>query len=84
MYPLAFPEASPTVSSPPFPREHAGEPSPVRCVKCDAVNVKAATLAGAFVYLRCSSCAEVWAVTERRRIPRHVVAPNTPRSILET
>lgn len=56
----------------------------MRCVKCDAVNVKAATLAGAFVYLRCGACAEVWAVAERRRIPRHVVAPNTPGSILET
>lgn len=84
MYPLVSQEASPPVSSPQFSREHAGEPSPVRCVKCDAVNVKAATLAGAFVYLRCSACAEVWAVTERRRIPRHVVAANTPGSILET
>lgn len=43
------------------------------CVKCGATEVKAATLAGTFVYLRCGVCAEVWAVRDRRRFPRHAL-----------
>jgi hypothetical protein len=44
-------------------------------VKCGATQVKAATLAGAFVYLRCGACAEVWAVQDRRRFPRETLTP---------
>jgi hypothetical protein len=42
----------------------------LRCPKCNAPHVKAATLAGAFVYLRCVACAEVWSMPERREFRR--------------
>ena len=63
-----------SVSSPELLRDELGGVPPLCCLTCGAADVKAATLAGAFVYLRCGACAEVWAVPERRKLPRHALA----------
>jgi hypothetical protein len=47
-----------------------GTPIDLRCPKCNTPQVKAASLAGSFVYLRCTACAEVWSIPERREFRR--------------
>jgi uncharacterized Zn finger protein len=52
-----------------------GGPSPgVHCPKCLSTNFRSVVLTGPFVYLRCSECAEVWAIPERRQFPRRTRA----------
>ena len=47
----------------------------LRCPKCHTPHVKAASLAGAFVYLRCTACSEVWSMPERREFRRAETDP---------
>lgn len=50
------------------------------CPKCQATVTTTGTLTDRFVYLRCESCYEVWAIPERRTHPRHrqPLQPETP------
>jgi uncharacterized Zn finger protein len=41
-----------------------------QCPRCQAADPKAVILTLAFVYLRCEHCGEVWAIPERRELPR--------------
>ncbi len=43
---------------------------PQQCPKCNEKAAKAATVTQRFVYLRCSLCAEVWVIPERREFER--------------
>ena len=41
------------------------------CPKCSKKEVVLGTQTEYFVYLRCSLCYEVWAIPERRKLPRN-------------
>jgi ribosomal protein S27E len=43
--------------------------NPTPCPSCGEAHARAATYAGIFVYLRCSDCAHVWAIEDRRQDP---------------
>ena len=57
-----------------FARPHAPSSS-TPCPQCQQREVVLGTLAGRFVYLRCSRCHHVWAIPERRELPRVTCAP---------
>ena len=52
----------------------AGEKKPTverqLCAGCGGENVRAVTMTGRFVYIRCDGCGEVWSIPERRHYPR--------------
>ncbi len=48
----------------------ASDAATQRCPKCGETAVAPTMLTHHFVSLRCSCCAEVWVILERRKVPR--------------
>src|SRR5919109_5182234 len=60
------------MQTPPPSRQTAEPPAPerVRCPACGATTVRRVLLMRDRVYLRCATCAKVWDIPNRRRIPQ--------------